>query len=348
MTAPRRLARLASLVTLASLVLMASLLAWAVVHGVRERAKERRREHAGADAARVEQTPAGETIVTLDRGSQVHAGLRTEPLARAGVGEERIAYGQILDPTALVTLDGELSVAEAALRTSRAEYERTRALYADGENASRRAVETALAQYRADASRADALTRQMALAWGRAVPVSPASAREVLIRGLVSGSIVIARVTLPAGDAVANRPRLMRVAAVGFENGPVATGVVYDAPAVDPSVQGQAFLVRLDVRGPELRPGIAVVATVPGTASSVTGVVIPQAAGVLSGGEMWAYVQTGATRFIRRRVHSDHPTAAGWIVREGFQPGERVVVVGAQVLLSVETKPAILAGEEKD
>ena len=42
--------------------------------------------------------------------------------------------------------------------------------------------------------------------------------------------------------------------------------------------------------------------------------------------------------FARREVVQARPVDAGWFVSEGFKPGEKIVVAGAQLLLSEELK----------
>jgi len=77
------------------------------------------------------------------------------------------------------------------------------------------------------------------------------------------------------------------------------------------------------------------------TSQLLTGVVVPHAAVVYAEGKTWAYVQTGADTFMRREVHLDHLTQDGWLITSGLAVGERVVVTGAQMLLSEELKSQI-------
>ena len=83
------------------------------------------------------------------------------------------------------------------------------------------------------------------------------------------------------------------------------------------------------------------------TPQPLTGVVVPHAAVVYAEGKTWAYVQTGADTFLRREVHLDHLTPEGWFVTSGIAAGERVVVTGAQMLLSEELKSQIQILEDE-
>ena len=67
----------------------------------------------------------------------------------------------------------------------------------------------------------------------------------------------------------------------------------------------------------------------------------PRAAVVRSEGRAWVYVQLGEPRFRRQVVNLDAPTPGGWFAASGVGPGDRVVVDGAQTLLSEEFKSQI-------
>ena len=79
---------------------------------------------------------------------------------------------------------------------------------------------------------------------------------------------------------------------------------------------------------------------VPG--APLDGVVIPREAVVRTKGAGWVYVSDNDTgeSFIRTEVALDHPTEAGWFVTQGVVAKDRLVVNGAQQLLSIELKGA--------
>jgi hypothetical protein len=77
------------------------------------------------------------------------------------------------------------------------------------------------------------------------------------------------------------------------------------------------------------------------------GAVIPGSATVWWQGKVWAYVQSAPDRFSRREVSTQIPAGDGWFVTGGFSQGDKVVVSGAQQLLSEELRPqAKVLGEE--
>ena len=67
-----------------------------------------------------------------------------------------------------------------------------------------------------------------------------------------------------------------------------------------------------------------------------------------SGGKTWVFQQLEPGRFSRREVAVDHTIDRGVLVSEGLKPGDRIVVEGAQLLLSEEQKPQIQVGEEAE
>ena len=75
-----------------------------------------------------------------------------------------------------------------------------------------------------------------------------------------------------------------------------------------------------------------------------TGTVLPSAALIRHEGEVFVYVQDGPETFRRKPVELARPEENGWFVRGGVRPGEAVVIVGAQQMLSEELKSK--GGEE--
>ena len=68
----------------------------------------------------------------------------------------------------------------------------------------------------------------------------------------------------------------------------------------------------------------------------VRGLIVPTSAVVWSEGKAWAYQQTASDRFARHIVPTEVPVERGFFVVQGFSPGDRLVIQGAQALLSEE------------
>ena len=111
------------------------------------------------------------------------------------------------------------------------------------------------------------------------------------------------------------------------------------AALVDPKAPGEAFLFRLRESRFGLRPGLAVTAYIPTATAKRSGVTVPTAAVVRLSGKAYVYVQTTADQFTRKEIRTDSPVASGYFIGNEIPSGTRIVVAGAQTLLSEEFKP---------
>jgi membrane fusion protein, multidrug efflux system len=87
-----------------------------------------------------------------------------------------------------------------------------------------------------------------------------------------------------------------------------------------------------------LRPGLALTAYLKLPGSPHPGVIVPTSAVVHFDGKTFAFAQIGPDRFVRKEISTGHPVESGYFVDADFVPGDRVVVTGAQALLSEEFK----------
>jgi hypothetical protein len=62
---------------------------------------------------------------------------------------------------------------------------------------------------------------------------------------------------------------------------------------------------------------------------------------VRQAGQAWVYVQMGNDTFTRRKISLDYPRDHHWFVTEGVGAADRIVIQGAQTLLSEELKDQI-------
>ncbi len=268
----------------------------------------------------------------------------------------------------LTLAQADVAATTASLEATRAAFERTKTLNAAEKTASDRALQEADARLKAETAKLKAATETAAAidtslgarsgATGP-IPLSVERGGEVvellvqpgetiesgqpLLRVAKAGRM-LARVAVPSGDRVPGEVTTARMVALGQEERVLRGERIALTPA-DPQLQGETFLYLVDTEGVRLRPGAAVTAylTLPGEAKK--GVLLPRSAIVRQEGELWAYVQTAADKFTRRELEHAVPLDLGWFVPEGFKTGEKVVVAGAQMLLSEELK-AKIQGED--
>ncbi len=333
-----------------SLLVLALLatVAWGVFHFMSARHAEPAEaadhtEHAGE----TEQEKPEAGVVKVDHETQERIALAVAPLEGAQSKPERVAYGRVLDPAPLLALDGEMASTEAALEMSRAANERAQGLFRAGENVARKSVESASEQLRLDEIKLQGLRRRLALEWGESLAALDAKARAQFIERLLRGSAAFVRADLSAGDNATDAPTAARVALLGREDAPITAAEVAPAATTDPKTQAQGYLLRIDSPPFPLRAGMALSARLEMPGEPEEGVTIPRSAVVRSNGRAWIYVQTGEEEFTREEVELGAPGEAGWFVAGELKPGEKVVVTGAQTLLSQEAKALGGGGEEE-
>jgi hypothetical protein len=274
-----------------------------------------------------------------------------------------------LPPTDRINLNDRLASAKADVESSRAALaaaqaalERARKLNADDKNVSDRAVQDAEARAAAEQARLSAATESVRLIGSSLTSAhDSASPLELLHGGEViellahpgesveSGQPILrvarfdqllARVDVPAGEMVAPNSGFATIVPLGQEDHPIRAERIALAAAIDPRTQGQPFLFHVSDRSSTLRPGLSVTAylDVPGPARA--GIALLRSAVVRESGRSWIYVQTSGDQFERRAVTLEEPVNQGWFT-QSVSPGERIVVVGAQTLLSEEFKSQI-------
>jgi len=279
-----------------------------------------------------------------------------------------------LAPVDRITLADRLAVSRAetesgraALATAQAALSRAQVLNADDKNVSDRAVREAEAKVAAEqahmtaaAQSAKLIESSLASTHDTAMPLELERGGQVIevlghpgesvesgqpILRLARFDQLLARVDVPAGDIVARNPAAASIVPFGREDHPIRGERVALAAAVDPRTQGQPFLFRVLDPSLTLRPGLSVTAylEIPGAARR--GVVVPRSAVVRQSGRAWIYVQIANEQFARRNVNLEEPVAEGWFTRS-LTPGDRIVTIGAQTLLSEEFKSQIQVGEE--
>ncbi len=320
----------------AALVTFAAL---AVVSGLRADKDDEKSIASGR--VQVTRDAAGDVLIALRPATQKAIGLTTETLVRLTEPLEVEAYGFVLDPAPLAMLNGNLLSARAALDASAAQYHRSKRLYGEQRNTSLRDLQTAQATYLSDNARAQALEQQIRDAWGPEVAQMNPRARSDLISALIARRQGIARVTAPVGAALDGAPRAATVRVLGHELHPLQARAVYAAPMVDQTMQGQSFLLVIGTNLFPVRPGAAVSARLLASNKAEQGVMVPRSAVVRYAGKQWVYRALDGGRFVRREIVPERSSARGYFVTANLTAGMRVVVTGAQTLLSQELKARI-------
>jgi hypothetical protein len=329
-------------------------LSWALWKGLQHphetETEAKPEEHPPGEAK--EEEPAHEDFtVTLEKEKWKALEFEMTEPEKAELPPRRMAFGRVLDPTPLVTLDSDLAAADATLAASRAEYERTQKLLASGENTSRKVAETAEAQFRTDEIKAAGLRRAASLQWGAAFSSLETTQRHALAEALVRGESALVRVDVLPGDALTDPPTTARLLVLGREAQPVDTSLISPAAEADPRTQAQGFILRVDKPPFALRPGMALTAWLELPEKPRAGFAIQRSALLRHDGRTWVFVQEEEEKFVRKPVTLDTPLDGdkGWFIAAdgGLKAEDLVVTVGGQVLLSEEMKAMSGAAEEE-
>ena len=282
--------------------------------------------------------------VKLAAEVQHKLGLTTQPLKAATRTATVSGFVKALDAGPLAQLDSDIQAAQAAADASAAEAARSRTLNAADQAVSTKAMQAAVAQARADASKLALLRRRVGLEWGEGLARLSGGQRSALLAEIAAGKAALVRIDTPSGQGLAG------LRSVDIDMGPlgsVRATVLGFARAADPRLMSSGLIAKAS--GPNaaaLSVGLAVPVKL-AAAGPATGVVAPRAALLRSMGKTWVYVRTGGDTFLRKAVEGGRADAAGLFVTVGFKPGEAVVTQGAAALFAAETNPAEPAGGDK-
>lgn len=336
-----------------ALTAVAGLLIWAFITGRKELAQEQERERPVKAPLRVS-TQDGESVVTLDQATQNKSGIAMAPLKAISRQEELRAYGTVMDLQTLVdlrnsfaTAKAQVAKARASLEASRREYERLKPLH-DNQNISTKVFQAAEATWRSDEAIAGAAQTTVSVLegtirqrWGAVLARWLFDSSKEFER-LMQRQNVLLQVTLPPGSRLSSAPRNARIQS---PEGKIASAsLVSPSPSTDPRIQGMSFFYLAQAQTTDLLPGMNVLAYLPNGAQ-VQGVIVPGAAVVWWEGKAWIYKQKDSQHFVRREIPTETPIENGWFVAKGLSPNDRIVVAGAQLLLSEELRSQIQVGD---
>jgi hypothetical protein len=294
---------------------------------------------------------SGETVVKLSEDEIQRVGLEMAVLPAATGRASQHALGVVVDlqslfdgAAALADAQAQAAKATAALSASAGEYDRAKKLHDDGQSVSTKDLEAAAAAWQAD----DAASRAAQAAWQARRAALDHQWGPTLVGWLVQdapeyqrlakGETLLVRVARADGGHLAAPPagaELLRP-----DKQWAQAQFVSPSPQATPEFQTEGFFFVVDAGG-GLLPGMNVEALLAAeTVPEQSGVIVPDAAVVWWQGRAWVFVQAGQGGFVQREISADQPEPDGGYFVADFPAGQTVVVRGAQILLSEETKPA--------
>jgi hypothetical protein len=339
------------IVIIASMAVIIAMLAWALVYFARDEL------HLTATAPEDEipvqsglSQRGGSAAVHLPKESQAASGIVVQPLGKVRAEATAEVYGVIVNVQPLIELrvryGASLSEARslrAAASSSAADYERLKRLFEDDRNVSERAVQVAEAHWKADQARLAAADQAVAAArdsiragWGEVLAGWATDAESAAFQVLVQQREVLAQITFPY-DLHAQAGKVpLSLAPISVPAQARPARFISAAPQTDTTLPGVTYFYTAGAQG--LRVGMRVAGQLKLGGKVRDGVVVPSSAIVWHGGKAWAYVKEEDEVFVRREVSTAQELANGWFDASRFEPGEEIVVSGAQLLLSEELK----------
>lgn len=299
----------------------------------------------------------GLTTVIISDQAQAQNDIQTLLLEASQHQRQLQQFGFVvaIDPlvdlrTQYFSAKNEAALFHANLENSRQEYQRLRALNQDNRNVADRLVLAAEAQYQSDLvkiktaeARAENLREAMVQSWGKklaqlATEVNPSK----IMQDLLSRKKLLIQIALPFDSPQPNEKTHWKLRPTTDTNEAIDASYLTESPITDATVQGKTYF--LLASSPDLRSSMRLRVSQAITnqpEQTENGVLIPQSAIVWHAGKAWVYQQTAKETFVRLPVSTDTPTDGGWYSKSNIQPGSRIVIKGAQLLLSEEFKVTI-------
>lgn len=296
-------------------------------------------------------TRNGTAVVALDPLTQAQNGIRVDMLPIKNYHPRTEAYGIVMDIQPLLDLRIRIIAAKESLEGARAresasrkEYERLERLARKDGNVSRKAMEAGEALWKSGQARRtgarDTLVRLQGMArieWGKVLGGWAATGDPGALADLLDGRKVLLLVTIPPEVAMKAPPPRIFVQSGGA--GPETDArLVSAAPRTDPLVQGATYFYRM--ASGEVRIGMRLSVGIPSPGGTLRGVFLPDSAVVWYAGRPWAYIAMDAGHFRRQGLAGADRFQKRWFAT-GFGIHPRVVVEGAQLLLSQELQPEL-------
>jgi hypothetical protein len=275
--------------------------------------------------------------VTLTADQVGKLGITVEPAKALEHRDEAIGYGVVMNHDAIAQAAADLTTAEATARLSSSSLARARKLKGTPGAVSADVEETAAQKSEVDAAALIATQQKLSSIFGMNPPWKKGDTGGA-VQALAGGRYKLLRATFPVGTLPDEDPTTIRAARIGTVKAGSGwrSSDVWDAPA-DTTVPGRSFFALLKTQEPREGERLQVFAPV-GAASS--GVVVPGAAAILSGGKYWCYVQKSPGTFSRVEIDTSTPVADGYFVKEGIAAGDNIVTSAAGQLLAKETGAA--------
>jgi hypothetical protein len=260
-------------------------------------------------------------------------GITTAPAQSVQSSAEVQGFGVVLPHETIATAVAEVRTAVAAEHQSQAALARTRRLAGTPGAMPAETQEAAERQAIADQAALELARQKLSSAFGLNPPWKNSNSSPELL-ALASGRSKLVHVTFPLGSLGETDPSTMRLSRIDGGKS-WQSKAVWHAPA-DATVPGRSYFAIL--KEGDAGEGDHLLAFTP-VGAAQSGVLVPAAAAIISGGKFYCYIEEQAGTFVRTEFDPGRPTGDGYFVKEGIAAGDKIVTHAAGLLLARETNP---------
>ncbi|HKU14383.1 MAG TPA: hypothetical protein VJQ52_08300 [Steroidobacteraceae bacterium] len=280
--------------------------------------------------------------VTADAATQRGLAVELAAVTSASIEAQARGSATVIDSAAFASAVAELESLRAEATVASDTAKRLEELYSDDGNASRQSVDAARQQNSSTRARLAGAESRARLDWGAKLTNTADASSERLRADVVSGAVTLFRAEFP--NAVGSASDLKYTLLLD-RHGPLAVDYLERSRAAAQFAAGDSVLLSLRAQSaPDVafRPNerVPVIATATGAAQPL----VPAAAAIAYQGRLWCYVARPADRFERVALDAETASAQGYAASDAIKAGDRVVVRGAALLLSLERSASAEAG----
>ena len=272
--------------------------------------------------------------VTADAATQRGLGVELAAVTSASVEARASGTAVVIDSAAFATAIADLEALRAEARVASDNERRVENLYRDDGNASRQTLDAARQQGSSTRAKLAGAESRARLDWGVKLTGDTDAGSARIRADVVSGALTLFRAEFSGALGVASD---LKYELLTPRHAPIGLEYLDRSRAVAQFAAGDSVLLGLRMQSaPDaaFRPNerLPIVATAIGAARPL----VPAAAAIAYQGRLWCYVARSSDRFDRVPLDSDASSAEGYAVGESVKAGDRVVVRGAALLLSLE------------
>jgi len=306
---------------------------------------DRKAGDTGSEAPPVAAAEAGDSDVpgvTADEKAQRGMGIELAEVTAASVGAQSRGTAIVIDSASFTVSMADLDSLRAEAAVAADNVRRIEGLYAEDGNASRQSVDAARQQNSSLRAKLAGAESRARLDWGAKLAHANDAATARLRADVESGAVTLFRAEFPDALGAAGS---LKYELLSSHHGPVTLEFLDRSGAIAQFAAGESVLLGFRASSaPDaaFRPGerVSVVAGAGGTMRAL----VPSAAAIAYQGRMWCYVAKGTDRFDRVAIDADESSTQGYSAGDAIKAGDRVVVHGASLLLSLERSTSAEAG----